>query len=100
MYFLTDGLRKTSLNKCLKSLISEDSSASDMALLEETLKLNTVEIWTTAPLRYLLITAKTIQFEKSLLMICKILGQFVNPLNADDKYSLLFQEDVPPSSSI
>ena len=30
-----------------------------------------------------------IQVEKSLCVICKILGRFANPLTADDKYSPL-----------
>ena len=41
------------------------------------------------PLPYLLITVKAIQFEKVSIVICKILGLFLNPLTADNKYSLL-----------
>ena len=44
---------KTSLDKCLRSLVSEDMSTS-----------NTVQICTTEPLSYILITAKGIELEK------------------------------------
>ena len=52
MYFLTYGLRKTQLDKSLKSL--------ERTLGQVTCKTgrNTVEIWTRAPLPYLLIPAK------------------------------------------
>ena len=49
----------------------------------------TLEIWTTTTLPYVLIPVKEFQLEKVSLTNCKILGQFFNPLTADDKYSLL-----------
>ena len=50
---------------------------------------DTVGIWTTAPLPYLLITVKVIPLEKVLLVIYRIVGDFVNALTADDKHYLL-----------
>ena len=70
--FWTNGLRKTMLEKCLKSPVSEAPLTSNMVNGP-----NIVETWTTAPLPYL-----------SLLVICKTLGLFVNTLTADNKYSL------------
>ena len=60
MHFLSYGLPKTWWDKCLKNLFHIYWS-----------------LWT--------------QFsrKKSLLVICKILGLFVNPFSANDKYSLL-----------
>ena len=51
---------------------------------------NTVAIWTTAPLPYLLITVNMIQLKKkSLFVLCKILRLFVNTFTSDDNYSVL-----------
>ena len=33
-------------------------------------------------------------WKKSVLVICKNLGLFVNPLTADNKYSLLNRDDI------
>ena len=59
MYFRNDRLRKTWLDKCLKSPVSEDPSTSDMVNDP-----NTVEICTTATLSYLLITVEATKLEK------------------------------------
>ena len=58
MYFRNYGLQKTWLDRCLKSLVSEDPSIGNMV------NGPTVEIWTTTTLSYLLITIKIIQLEK------------------------------------
>ena len=59
MYFQNVGLRKMWLDNCLKILILEDTSRSK----KETGP-NTVEIWTTVPLLFLLISVKAIEKEK------------------------------------
>ena len=55
---------------------------------------NTVEIWATAPLPYLMIPVNALRLENTLLVICKVLGLFVNPLTSDYKYSLLKTENL------
>ena len=60
MCFINYGLRKTWSVKSLKSLLSEQSSGTNMWGAP-----NTVEIWTTPPVPYLLITVKAIELEKS-----------------------------------
>ena len=55
---------------------------------------NTVKIWTAVPLPNLVITVKAAELEKSLLVISKILGLFVNTLTADDKYSLTKRDNL------
>ena len=47
-----------------------------------------------APLRYLLITAKVIEFEKVSLSDIKILRLFVNILTADENYSLVNRDNL------
>ena len=49
----------------------------------------TVEICTTAPLSYLLITAREWSWKKHLLLTCQILGMFTNILASNDKYPVL-----------
>ena len=56
---------------------------------------NTVEICTTALLRYLLINVKTIELEK----VSLLLTMFVNTLTSDDKYSILNCANLNGSSS-
>ena len=46
---------------------------------------NTVAIWTTAPLQYLLLIVKVVALERSPLVMHEILRLFVNTLTADDK---------------
>ena len=50
---------------------------------------NTAEICATTSWSYLLIPLKELRLKKSLLVVCKILGLFVNTLTADESYSLL-----------
>ena len=59
MYFGNYGLPKTQLEQCLKSLFSEDPSKSNMVNVPKHLS-NLKE----APLRYLLITGKSIVLQK------------------------------------
>ena len=47
---------------------------------------NTLAMWSTAPLPYLLMTVDVNTLEKSLLVMYKILRLFVNTLTADDKH--------------
>ena len=47
---------------------------------------NTLAMWSTAPLPYLLMTVDVNTLEKSLLVMYKILRPFVNTLTADDKH--------------
>ena len=54
----------------------------------------TVEICKTLPLPYLFISVNIIQLEKSMLALCKILRLFVNTLTDDDKYSLLYRDNL------
>ena len=84
MYFSTYGVRKTCLDKCLKNPLSEVPSTSNMVNEPKhswNLKDSTFTMFINV-------------FEgnwgwKSLWVICKILGLFVNPLTSNDKYSLL-----------
>ena len=39
-------------------------------------------------------------WKKSLLVLCKILGQFLNTLTADDKYSLLNRNNLTQGNQI
>ena len=74
----------TWLGKCLKSPVSEETSTSSMVKVP-----NLVEICITAPLSYLLISLKKLSWTKPLLVICKILGLFVETFTGNDKYSVL-----------
>ena len=60
MYFRTNGLRKTLLDKCLKSPVSEDPSTGNVV---NGLK-QCVQSWMTAPLPYLLIPVEDTRVEK------------------------------------
>ena len=85
MYFWTYGLRKTWLDKCLKSPVWEDPSTSNMEngpnhcwnLNDSTFIIFIYPIW------------RPFRLKKSLWVIWKILILFFNPLTVDDKYSLL-----------
>ena len=66
MCFRNYWFRKTCLDKCLKIILSEDPLTRHMENGP-----NTVKIFITAPLSYLLITVKTISSKKSLLPIHK-----------------------------
>ena len=58
---------------------------------------NTVAMWKTASLQYLLITVKVPHRRKSLLVRRKILRLFVNTLTADDKHYLLNRKKLTPA---
>ena len=85
MYYWTYGLRKTWLDKCLKSPVWEDPSTSNMEngpnhcwnLNDSTFIIFIYPIW------------RPFRLKKSLWVIWKILILFFNPLTVDDKYSLL-----------
>ena len=62
MYFRNYGHRKMLLDKSLKSLVSENPLTSNMVSGP-----NTVEIWTTPTLPYLLITVNATKLEKASL---------------------------------
>ena len=59
MYFQNYGLTKNSLDKYLKSAISQYPSTTNMVRRQ-----NTFQVITAAPLSYLLITDKDIEFQK------------------------------------
>ena len=61
MYFLTDGIRKRWLDKSERQHLYQIY----------------ISLW------------RILELKKSLWVICKVLRLFVNPLTADDKYSLL-----------
>ena len=56
--------------------------------------LTTVEIYIALSLSYSLITAKSIELEKSLLLTCQILGLLVNTLAADEKNPVLNRDNL------
>ena len=90
MYFWTYGLRKTWLDKSLKSLVSEDPSTSkhgkraEALLKSERHHLYSIywSLW------------NQFRWKRCLLVICKILGLFVNTLTAEDKFSLLNRDNL------
>ena len=90
MYFRNYGLRKAWLDKCLKSPVSGTFRESTSLSL-----LNTVEIYLTPLLSYFSITWKRLSSKISLLVICEIVGLFVNTLTANDKYSLHNRKNLP-----
>ena len=89
MYFRTYGLRNTWLDKGLNSLNLENSLRSN--------KVNgTKHCWNPNDNTYHIYWSllRQLGLKKYLWVICKILGLFVNPLTADDKYSLLSRGDL------
>ena len=83
MYFWTDRLRQTWLDKYLKSPISENPSNSNMVTRPKHLKSERRQLYHIYCLVWL-----QFSWKNSVLVICKILRLFVNPLTADDKYCL------------
>ena len=89
MYFSTDRLRTTLLDKCLKSFVLEDPSKRKHGKRAETLLKSEQQhlyhiywsLW------------RQFSLKKSLWDICKILELFVNPLSAINRYSLLNRGD-------
>ena len=53
-----------------------------------------VEICTTLPLPYSFIPVNIIQLKKSMLVLCKILRLLVKTLTDNEKYSLLYRENL------
>ena len=92
MYFRKYWLQKTWLDKCLKSPVSEDFSTSNMVNGPK-------HCWNLhhSIFIFLLISVKKPELKKSLLVICKILGLFLNTLAAYDKYSLLNRNNFTQS---
>ena len=89
LYIWTYGLQKTWLDKCLKSPVSEDPSTSNMvngpkqfSNLNET------------PFTIFIDLCEYNWGLKSLWLISKILGLFLDALSSDNKYSLLIRENL------
>ena len=81
MYFQNYRLRKPWVDKCIKSLILEGNSKRNMV---------------NGP-KHLLINVKAIKSEKSLLVVCKILGLFVKTLSVCRKFCLLNRDKLRQS---
>ena len=90
MYSRKNWLRKTWLDKCLKAVFQRTVRKTTRQMSQ-----HTVPLWRAAPLQYLLITVKVLAFEKSLLVIQKILRLFVNTLTLNDKYYILNRDNLP-----
>ena len=84
MYFQNYGLRKRWLCKCLKMLVSEDVSTSNMLNgSKHCLNLHS------STFNIFIGKLTTYSLKKSFFMICKILGPFFNTLTSNVKSSLL-----------
>ena len=85
MYFWTYGLRKTWLDICVKSSVLDDVLTSNIVNGPK-------RCWNLndSPFTIFIIDQDEIKSscKKSPLVICKILGHFVNALTGDDNYSL------------
>ena len=88
MHLRNYSLRKTCLNKCVKSLVSEDPLTNNMVNRTKHSNLNKITS------SRLLNTVKAINLEIICLVICKVLKLFVNTLTAHDKYSLLNKDSL------
>ena len=86
MDFWTHGPQKTLFVKCLKSHVSEDSSTSHMVNgpAETLFKPKRQHLY-----HIYINLCKQFKFKRSLWLICKIFGLFVNPFTVENKYSLL-----------
>ena len=87
MYFGNYRLRRTWLNKCLKSPYSEHPSRSDMVK-------DSKHCWNLHLYYIHSSLRKQLSWKETLLVIYKDLGLFVNTLTADDKYSLLSRDNL------
>ena len=90
MYFRNKGPRKTCLDKCLKSSVSGNPSTDNITNgLKRCCNLN-------ANTFNILINhyEGNYRWKKSLLVINKIVGLFVNALTADDKHYLLNRDNL------
>ena len=76
MYFWIYGLRKTLLDKCLKSPLSERTETLFKAKRQHLYHI----YWS---------LSRQFSLQKCLWVICKILGIFVHPFSADNKYCFL-----------
>ena len=89
MYFWNYRLEKTWLDKCLKSPVWEDFWTRYMVNRPKdcwNLKDNTFAIF--------IDQCESNWVGKTLLVICQILGVFLNALNENDKYSVLNQDNL------
>ena len=84
MYFRKYGSRKTWLNKCLKSPVSDDRSTFNMVNWPK-------HLFTQRQLLYHIrwSLCRKLPWKKSLVVTCKVFRVFVNTLTTDDEYSLL-----------
>ena len=89
MYFWIYVLQQRWLDKCLICPVSEDPSTTNVVRLAETLLKSGQQYL------YHIYWSLWLQFscKNSLLVICKILGLFLNTLTDDDKYSLLKRDN-------
>ena len=89
MYFWTYFLRKTWLDKCLKSPFSADPSTSNMVNGPK-------HCWNLNKSTFTIFIdhCKGNSVGKSLLVIFKILGLFLEKLTLDDKYTLLNRDNL------
>ena len=89
MYFWTNGIPKTWLDKCLKSLVLEDPLSSNMVTRETLLKSSRQH------LRHICWSLwRIFSWKKSPLVRCKILALFVNTFTDGAKYSLLNRDNL------
>ena len=81
MYFWSHGLLKTWLHECLKSDVSENPLTSNILKMPN-------DCWSlngSTFTKFIDHCEGNLDKKESLLVICKILGLFVNILTADDK---------------
>ena len=93
MYFKNYGLQITCIDKFLKSSTSEDPSTSNMVNGPK-------HCWNLRDSTFIIFIDKCKRNwvgKKSLLVICKILGLFVETLPADYKYSFLNRDNLTQS---
>ena len=88
MYFRKYGSRKTWLNKCLKSPVSDDRSTFNMVNGPK-------HLFTQRQLLYHIRWSlwRKLPWKKSLLVTSNVLRFFVNTLTSNDKYSLLSRDN-------
>ena len=96
MYFGNYGFRKTLLDKCLKSRVSEDSSTSNMVNgIKQCWNLK----WHHFCHIFWALCWQLIS-KNSLIVIGKISGLFFNTLTAGQKYSLLNRDNLAPPTQM
>ena len=87
MYFWTCGLRKTLWDKYLKRSVSEDPLTSNMVNGPKYCSTTALSPFDSSLWRQF-------KVKKSLWVICKFLGLFVNPLTSNKKYSVLMRGNL------